>query len=87
MTQKKPSEMDEMWQKAKAYNARLGIQPVPDAFSFRDGIHDKNYESLLQIENNDIMEYVEVPYQLVATGLTRLFLLIEAFHRQKCLLI
>ncbi|HES7639595.1 TPA: class C sortase [Streptococcus pyogenes] len=61
VTQKKPSEMEEVWQKAKAYNARLGIQPVPDAFSFRDGIHDKNYESLLQIENNDIMGYVEVP--------------------------
>ncbi|EHI69221.1 class C sortase [Streptococcus ictaluri] len=55
------SETEVMWEKAKAYNDQIGIQPVPDAFSFRDGIHDKNYESLLKIENNDIMGYVEVP--------------------------
>ncbi|EIQ80984.1 class C sortase [Streptococcus canis] len=61
VTKKRPSETEEMWQKAKAYNARLGIQPVPDAFSFRDGIHDKTYESLLNVDEVDIMGYVEIP--------------------------
>ena len=50
-----------MWEDAIAYNNELGIQPVPDAFSVRDGIHDTKYESLLNVNKNGIMGYVDIP--------------------------
>lgn len=61
IAKQKRSETDDMWQRAISYNAQIGIQPVPDAFSFRDGVHDKAYEALLNIDKAGIMGYVEVP--------------------------
>ncbi|MGT2844640.1 class C sortase [Streptococcus hongkongensis] len=61
VSQTKPSETDRIWQKAEAYNKKLGIQPVPDAFSFREGVEDKVYESLLGMEKDGMMGHVEVP--------------------------
>lgn len=61
VAKQKRSETDDMWERAMSYNAQIGIQPVPDAFSFRDGVHDKAYEALLNIDKAGIMGYVEVP--------------------------
>ncbi|HEL0713917.1 TPA: class C sortase [Streptococcus equi subsp. zooepidemicus] len=61
VAKQKRSETDDMWERAMSYNAQIGIQPVPDAFSFRDGIHDKAYEGLLNIDKTGIMGYVEIP--------------------------
>lgn len=54
-------ENAKMWKDAVAYNNELGIQPVPDAFSVRDGIHDAKYESLLNVNKNGMMGYVDIP--------------------------
>ena len=35
----------EMIEKAQAYNRTLDVPSVPDAFSIRDGIQDKEYEA------------------------------------------
>ncbi|MGT2911194.1 class C sortase [Streptococcus cameli] len=49
------------WDAAVSYNKELGIQPVPDAFSLREGLNDKHYESLLNVHSDSMMGYVEIP--------------------------
>lgn len=54
-------EKEKMWQVAQSYNNELGIQPVPDAFSLREGIHDPKYETVLNASQDGMMGYVEIP--------------------------
>ena len=56
-----PKEYDTMIEHAKAYNKQIGKEAVPDAFAVRDGIRDKNYEAMLNISDNGMMGYVEIP--------------------------
>lgn len=51
----------EMIQKALAYNQTLDVPAVPDAFSIRDGIQDKEYESLLNESGTGLIGTVEIP--------------------------
>jgi len=47
--------------KAEAYNKTLIGTSVPDAFSTHKGKTDTLYESLLNMENDGMMGYVEIP--------------------------
>ena len=51
----------EMIEKALAYNQTLDVPAVPDAFSIRDGIQDKEYESLLNESGTGLIGTVEIP--------------------------
>ena len=55
------SETDEMRKAAEAYNRTLYVPSVPDAFSIRDGVKDKTYESLLNPNGDGVMGYLEIP--------------------------
>lgn len=55
------TEINKFWEEAEDYNKQLGIQPVPDAFSIRDGIKDKTYESVLNMESDGMMGYIDIP--------------------------
>lgn len=51
----------EMWKAAEEYNKQIKQESVPDAFSVRDGQTDPVYESLLNLNGDGMMGYVEVP--------------------------
>ena len=51
----------EMIEKAQAYNQTLDVPSVPDAFSIRDGIQDKEYEALLNESGTGLIGTVEIP--------------------------
>ena len=51
----------EMIEKAQAYNRTLEVPSVPDAFSIRDGIQDKEYEALLNESGTGLIGTVEIP--------------------------
>ena len=51
----------EMIEKAQAYNRTLDVPAVPDAFSIREGIQDKEYEALLNASGNGLIGTVEIP--------------------------
>ena len=51
----------EMWKAAEEYNKQIKQESVPDAFSVRDGQTDHVYESLLNLNGDGMMGYVEVP--------------------------
>ena len=51
----------EMWKAAEEYNKQIKQESVPDAFSVRDGQTDATYESLLNLNGDGMMGYVEVP--------------------------
>lgn len=51
----------EMIENALAYNQTLDVPAVPDAFSIRDGIQDKEYESLLNESGTGLIGTVEIP--------------------------
>lgn len=51
----------EMIEKAQAYNRTLDVPSVPDAFSIRDGIQDKEYEALLNESGTGLIGTVEIP--------------------------
>lgn len=51
----------EMIEKALVYNQTLDVPAVPDAFSIRDGIQDKEYESLLNESGTGLIGTVEIP--------------------------
>lgn len=59
--EKPKMEKEAMWEAAVAYNDALGIQPVPDAFSLREGTSDPTYESLLNIQADGMMGFVDIP--------------------------
>ena len=46
---------------AKAYNESLAGEVIPDAFSIRENVKDANYESLLNVNGDGMMGYVEIP--------------------------
>ena len=52
---------DKLIDQAREYNQRLYVPSVPDAFSIRDGIRDQEYESLLNVHEDGMMGYVEIP--------------------------
>lgn len=54
-------ELNAMIQKAYNYNETLQKEAVPDAFSMRDGIKDDVYESLLNLNSDGMMGYIELP--------------------------
>ena len=51
----------EMIEEAQAYNRTLDVPAVPDAFSIREGIQDKEYEALLNVSGNGLIGTVEIP--------------------------
>ena len=54
-------KMQEMWKAAEEYNKQIKQESVPDAFSVRDGQTDPVYESLLNLNGDSMMGYVEIP--------------------------
>ena len=50
-----------MWKAAQEYNEQIKQESVPDAFSVRDGQTDSTYESLLNLNGDEMMGYVEIP--------------------------
>ena len=54
-------EFDRMIKDAQDYNLGLYVPAVPDAFSVRDGVEDPVYESLLNLNGDGMIGYVEVP--------------------------
>lgn len=57
----KPDEIKKKIDDARKYNETLIGGVVPDAFSVRNGVKDKEYESLLNINNDGIIGSVEIP--------------------------
>ena len=57
----KPDEIKKKIDDARKYNETLIGWVVPDAFSVRNGVKDKEYESLLNINNDGIIGSVEIP--------------------------
>ena len=57
----KPNEIKKKIDDARKYNKTLIGGVVPDAFSVRNGVKDKEYESLLNINNDGIIGSVEIP--------------------------
>ena len=54
-------KIDSMWKAAEEYNEQIKQESVPDAFSVRDGEKDSTYESLLNLNGDGMMGYVEIP--------------------------
>ena len=54
-------KLDSMWKAAQEYNEQIKQESVPDAFSVRDGQTDPEYESLLNLNGDGMMGYVEIP--------------------------
>ena len=54
-------KIDSMWKAAQEYNEQIKQESVPDAFSVRDGQTDPVYESLLNLNGDSMMGYVEIP--------------------------
>ena len=54
-------KIDSMWKAAEKYNEQIKQESVPDAFSVRDGEKDSTYESLLNLNGDGMMGYVEIP--------------------------
>lgn len=54
-------KLDSMWKAAEEYNKKIKQESVPDAFSIRDGETDEEYESLLNLNGDGMMGYVEIP--------------------------
>lgn len=55
------SYLSEMKKKAQSYNQTLFVPSVPDAFSIRDGIHDPEYEALLNPDGDGVMASLDIP--------------------------
>lgn len=54
-------KIDSMWKAAQEYNEQIKQESVPDAFSVRDGQTDSTYESLLNLNGDGMMGYVDIP--------------------------
>ena len=54
-------KIDSIWKAAQEYNEQIKQESVPDAFSVRDGQTDSTYESLLNLNGDGMMGYVEIP--------------------------
>ena len=46
---------------AREYNDKMLPKEVPDAFSIRDNVYDKEYESLLNLTGDGLIGYIEIP--------------------------
>ncbi|HAT4125096.1 TPA: class C sortase [Clostridium perfringens] len=57
----KPDEIKKKIDDARKYNETLIGGVIPDAFSVRNCVKDKEYESLLNINNDGIIGSVEIP--------------------------
>ena len=57
----KSEKIESMWKAAEKYNEQIKQESVPDAFSIRDGKTDSTYESLLNLNGDGMMGYVEIP--------------------------
>lgn len=71
-------KIDSMWKAAQEYNEQIKQESVPDAFSVRDGQTDSTYESLLNLNGDGMMGYVEIPvidvaFQSIITRQMRLW--------------
>ena len=49
------------FEEARAYNEALVGQTVPDVFAIREGTVDKEYESMLNVNGDQMMGLVEIP--------------------------
>lgn len=56
-----PQDYTPYLEAAQAYNETLVESSVPDVFAIRDGIEDAEYESLLNLNGDGMMGYVEIP--------------------------
>lgn len=54
-------DIKEEYRKAQEYNRTLSPRKVPDAFSAKDGVTDKQYEKVLNIGDNGMMGYITIP--------------------------
>lgn len=52
---------DDLIKAAQNYNETLLTESMPDAFSIRENIQDEKYESLLNINRDGMMGYIEIP--------------------------
>lgn len=57
----KPNDIKKKLDDAKNYNKTLIGGAVPDAFSVRNGVKNKEYEELLNINNDGVIGSVEIP--------------------------
>lgn len=53
--------LDDEWQRAEDYNETLVGLPVPNAFVEKDEQADAEYESLLNLNGDGIIGYIEIP--------------------------
>lgn len=53
--------LDDEWQRAEDYNETLVGLPVPNAFVEEDEQADAEYESLLNLNDDGIIGYIEIP--------------------------
>ena len=60
-TEDREKEYEAMIREAQLYNQGLSVPTVPDAFSIRDGIEDREYESYLNVQGDGMMGYIEIP--------------------------
>ncbi len=59
--QETDNQKEEMLVAARSYNKKIQQESVPDAFSVRNGVKDQEYEALLNLENDGMMGYIEIP--------------------------
>ncbi|MDO4634011.1 MAG: class C sortase [Eubacteriales bacterium] len=56
-----PETYEEDLKKVQAYNESLIGSIVPDAFAVREGEHDEEYESMLNVSGDGVMGHVDIP--------------------------
>ena len=54
-------DLNRLIKEAEEYNKTLDVPSVPDAFSIRDGIMDPYYESLLNLNGDGMIGYIDIP--------------------------
>ena len=55
------SDMGKMFEDAVNYNKKLNNNSIKDVFSTDDVSHDSNYEMLLNITDDGLMGYIDIP--------------------------
>lgn len=54
-------DLETEYDTAVAYNLGLIPKEVPDSFAIRDGIEDKEYEEILDVDGTGMMGYISIP--------------------------